>query len=87
MSITDEPRPCGEDNCPNQARLGFRITRPDRGMRGGPIRLTVWPDDREAPRAASLCCRDHGIRIVGDMLAILVHEDGLMPGKQAVTEG
>jgi hypothetical protein len=73
--ITTEPRPCGEDNCDNQARLGFRITRPDRGMRGGPIRLTVWPDDREAPAKASLACKQHGIDLIGELLVVLVSTD------------
>lgn len=50
--------------------MAFRVTRPTRAD----LRLTVWFDDRTAPKKATRECKEHGMRSVADILRTVVSE-------------
>jgi hypothetical protein len=61
----------GDKVCGKQVRMAFRVTRPTRAD----IRLTVYTDDRVAPKTATRTCKQDGTRIISDMMAVLIDQD------------
>jgi len=65
------PAPCGEKDCKRPARAAFRITRPTRAD----VRVTVYTDDRSAPKTASRACKECMLKLAGQLLTVLIDGD------------
>ncbi len=54
--------------CGKPARCGITSTRPTRGN----IKSTMFYDEREAPKTASLYCKEHGIEVISALARVLI---------------
>lgn len=57
--------------CPRPARAAIRTTRPTRAD----VRVTVYTDNRVAPKTASRYCHQHAQWLLRDLLGALVDGD------------
>jgi hypothetical protein len=51
--------------------MAVRTTRPTRGD----LRVTVYADDRTAPKTAPRYCKSHGLETVAELLSVTVGAD------------
>lgn len=62
---------CTDKDCERPARCAIRTTRPTRGD----IRVTLYADDRTAPKTSPRYCHEHGVALVTGLARTLVDGD------------
>lgn len=62
---------CSHSGCERQARMAVRTTRPSRED----LRVTIYCDDRSAPKTAQRYCKRCGQATVRDVLNVVVDSD------------
>lgn len=63
---------CSHGDCERESRMAVRTTRPTRED----LRVTVYVDDRVAPKTAQRYCKECGLKTVRDVLNVVVDADG-----------
>lgn len=63
--------PCSVEDCQRDARCGIRTTRPSRAD----VRVTLYTDNRVAPKTAQRYCHRHGLQVLADLVAALIDRD------------
>lgn len=72
MATTQNPqRECGDSRCSKPARCAIRTTRPTRAD----MRVTIYADDRVAPKSATPYCHEHGVHLAKELTEVLVDGD------------
>lgn len=64
-------RTCSVEECKRPARCAIRTTRPKRGD----LRVTLYADDRVAPKTALRYCHEHGVAVTTALARTVVEGD------------
>ncbi len=62
---------CSDKECERPARCAIRTTRPSRAD----IRVTLYADDRTAPKTALRYCHEHGVSTITALTRTVVDGD------------
>lgn len=62
---------CAYDGCSKEARAAVRTTRPRRED----LRVLLYVDDRVAPQAATRYCKEHVVKLLGELAEAVVADD------------
>lgn len=68
--MADEDVICTARECDQPARCAIKIARPTRGN----MYLTIYYDERTAPKTAKPYCKKHGVETVTDVSKTLIDE-------------
>jgi hypothetical protein len=62
---------CSTKGCDREARCAVRTTRPTRAD----VRVTLYTDNRVAPKTACRHCQEHGLELLVGLAKVLVDGD------------